>query len=429
MAKAPGPAPYRPRIIDTELTALAADLPAIALEGARATGKTRTAARRAQTTFRLDDEAARALIAADPLRVLAGPHPTLLDEWQHVPSVWDRVRRAVDDGAAPGSFLLTGSAQPRESPGHSGAGRIVSLRMRGLSLAERDIGRSPVVSLAQLLEHGARPVEGHTDATLADYTDEILRSGFPAIYPLTGAARRAQLTGYVQRLLDRDIPELGSVRRPQTLRRWLAAYAAATATTAAHETIRRAAAGADEPAPARSTTEVYHELLMKLFILDPLPGWQPSDNRLRRLALPAKHHLADPALAATLLSAGADDLLHGRALGPAIPRNGPLLGALFESLVTMSVRIYAAAAEAETHHLRTWSDRREIDLIVSQGPRIVALEVKLTQVPKPEDLKHLHWLKAQLGDDLRAAVVVTTGADAYQRQDGILVVPAALLGP
>lgn len=428
MADALRPATYRPRIIDTELTALAAGLPAIALEGARATGKTRTAGRRARSTFNLDDEATRTLIAADPLRFLTGPHPTLLDEWQHVPSMWDRVRRAVDDGAAPGSFLLTGSAPPREAPGHSGAGRIVSLRMRGLSLAERDIGR-PVVSLAQLLEHGAAPIDGHVDATLADYTDEILRSGFPAIHSMTGAARRAQLLGYVQRLLDRDIPELGSVRRPQTLRRWLTAYAAATATTATHETIRRAAAGVDDSPPARSTTEVYQALLTKLFILDPLPGWQPSDNRLRRIALPAKHHLADPALAAALLGAGAEDLLQARALGPAIPRDGPLLGALFESLVTMSVRIYAAAAGAETHHLRTWSDRREIDLVVSRGRRVVALEVKLTQVPRGEDVKHLHWLKSQLGEDLRAAVVVTTGTDAYQRQDGILVVPAALLGP
>ena len=428
MATLPGPAQYRPRIIDAELTDLAASLPAIALEGARATGKTRTAARRAQTTFRLDDAATQTLVAADPLRVLAGPHPTLLDEWQHVPQVWDRLRSAVDDGVAPGSFLLTGSAPPREAPAHSGAGRIVSLRMRGLSLAERDIGR-PTVSLRQLLEDGAGPVSGHSEATLTDYTNEIVRSGFPAIYPLTGTARRAQLTGYIQRLLDRDIPELGSVRRPQTLRRWLAAYAAATATTATFEKIRRAATGADEPAPARSTTEVYEELLTKLFILEPLPGWQPSDNRLRRLALPAKHHLADPALAAALLGVGADDLLHARHLGPLIPGDGPLLGALFESLVTMSVRTYAAAAQAGVHHLRTWSDRREVDLIVSRGPQVVALEVKLTQVPKAENLKHLHWLRDQLGEDLRAAVVVTTGSDAYRRQDGILVVPAALLGP
>lgn len=428
MASRPGPARYRPRIIDQQLDQLATELPAIALEGARATGKTRTAVRRAKSVLRLDDEATQALLAADLSRALAGPLPTLIDEWQRVPQVWDRVRRAVDDGADPGSFFLTGSAPAKEPPAHSGAGRIVNVRMRGLALAERDIG-VPTVSLAQLLEEGDGDVRGHTDATLRDYTEEILRSGFPAIYPLGGAARRAQLTVYLQRLLDREIPELGGVRRPQTLRRWLTAYAAATATTASYETIRRAATGAEGSGPARTTTEVYQELLTKLFILEPLPGWQPSSNRLRRLALPAKHHLSDPALAAAVLGVTASDLLEGRSAGPSMPRDGQLLGALFESLVTMSVRVYAEAAEAGTHHLRTWSNRQEVDLIVTRGPNVVGLEVKLTQVPQADDVRHLHWLKEQLGNELKAGVVITTGVDAYRRSDGILVVPAALLGP
>ena len=75
-----------------------------------------------------------------------GPTPVLLDEWQHVPAVWDAVRRAVDDGATPGRFLLTGSAAPTRAPTHSGAGRIVTVRMRPLALSERGIAE-PTVSL------------------------------------------------------------------------------------------------------------------------------------------------------------------------------------------------------------------------------------------------------------------------------------------
>jgi predicted AAA+ superfamily ATPase len=63
--------------------------------------------------------------------------PVLIDEWQHYPSIWDRMRHAVDAGAAPGTFLLAGSSFPQEAPQHSGAGRIVTVRMRPLSLAER----------------------------------------------------------------------------------------------------------------------------------------------------------------------------------------------------------------------------------------------------------------------------------------------------
>ena len=42
---------------------------------------------------------------------------------------------------------------------------------------------------------------------------------------------------------------------------------------------------------------------------------------------------------------------------------------------------------------------------------------------------HLRWLANRIGPDLLDAVIVTTGAHAYRRTDGIAVVPLALLGP
>jgi hypothetical protein len=80
-------------------------------------------------------------------RLAAASPPVVIDEWQYHPPVWDVVRRAVDDDPTPGRFLLTGSASPPSRSLHSGAGRIVRLRMRPLSLAERGVVR-PTVSLA-----------------------------------------------------------------------------------------------------------------------------------------------------------------------------------------------------------------------------------------------------------------------------------------
>jgi predicted AAA+ superfamily ATPase len=125
------------------------------------------------------------------------------------------------------------------------------------------------------------------------------------------------------------------------------------------------------------------------------------------------------------------DALVGRSGGPPIPghRDGTLLGALFESLVTL-VRVYAQAAEARVYHLRTKSDAREIDLIVEgRDRRVLGIEVKLSQSAGDDDVRHLNWLADQLGPDLLDAVVVTTGTYAYRRKDGVAVVPAALLGP
>jgi predicted AAA+ superfamily ATPase len=420
---------YTHRVVDSELDELLTSLPAIALEGPKGVGKTETARRRARSVIEMDDPAQQALAEADPAAVLTGDAPVLIDEWQRVPPVWDAVRRAVDREGRPGTFLLTGSATPAAPPSHSGAGRIATVRMRPLSLSERGV-QEATVSLGTMLGGGRHPVGGRTDVALDDYVEEIVRSGFPGLRSLHGRGLRTQLDGYMRRIIDTDFQEQGhTVRRPEALERWMTAYAAATATTASFETIRDAATGRLGEKPAKTTTQPYREVLERLWIVDPVPAWLPTRNHLNRLAQPPKHHLADPALAVRLLGLDADALLQGREAGPAIPRDGTLLGHLFESLATLSVRVYAQAAEARVKHLRLHGGRREIDLIVERADqRVFAVEVKLSRTVDDADVKNLLWLQDQIGDDLIDAMVITTGPQAYRRRDGVAVVPAALLG-
>lgn len=419
---------YSSRIVDGELDELLDGLAAISIEGAKAVGKTATALRRAVSAYRLDNAAVRSLIEAEPRRLVEAEKPTLIDEWQRMPESFDRVRRAVDDGAGPGSFLLTGSATPMDLPTHSGAGRIVRVRMRPMTFVERGVA-APTVSLAELFDGGRGRLDGETGVRLESYVEEILNSGFPGFRQLSPRLIRAQLDGYVDHIVEREFEELGrKVRRPATLRRWMAAYAAATATTASFERIRDAATGDEVEKPSRATALAYRDVLERLWVLDPLLPWLPTRNRLRRLASPTKHHLVDPALAARLLGMDADALLRAAPTSPAVVRDGPLLGTLFESLVTQSVRVYAQSSEARVGHLRTHNGEHEIDLIVERGQSIVAIEVKLG-LPTDRDVRHLLWLREKLGDELADAVVVTTGKYAYRRKDGIAVVPLALLGP
>jgi uncharacterized protein len=421
---------YTARIIDAELDELMGSVAALAIEGAKGVGKTATASQRAKTIRALDDPAQRSIAAADPARASAGEAPILIDEWQYVPESWDAVRRAVDAGAEPGRFLLTGSSQPSERGSHSGAARIVSVRMRPLALSERGHA-APTVSIAALLAGGRPQVGGTSPLGLADYVEEILASGFPGLRSTSGRGLRAQLDGYIQRIVDRDFEELGhNVRNPAALRRWMTAYAAASSTTASFETIRNAATAGHDDKPAKSTTIPYRDVLERLWVIDPVVAWLPTRNRISRLSSPPKHQLADPALAARLLGIDADALLEGRDVGPPSSRDGSLLGALFESLVTLSARTYAQSAEATVKHLRTASGRREIDLIVERADgRVLAIEVKLARNVRDHDTAHLRWLAETIGDELLDAVVITTGPEAYRRSDGIAVVPAALLGP
>ncbi|MCU0648302.1 MAG: DUF4143 domain-containing protein [Gemmatimonadaceae bacterium] len=440
------PVGYSRRIIDAELDELLPALPAIALEGPKGVGKTATALRRARTVYRLDVRAQQLAVEAATEVALRAPAPVLFDEWQRYRAIWDDVRRAVDGGAAPGSYVLTGSAVPSHQDGagptHTGAGRIVSLRMRPLSLAERNLGPA-TVRLTDLL-HGGRPEIGGTSRVdVVAYAREIVASGFPGIRALPGRARRAQLDGYLTRVVDRDFEEAGhKVRRPDALRRWMRSYAAATATVTTLEKIRDASTGGEGETLAKTSVLAYRDVLERLFLLEPVPGWLPSRNHLNRLTQAPRHHLADPALAARLLGADEGALLHGvvsplfddaihppdRRMRAVAPRDGTLFGQLFESLVTQSVRVYAQSAEATVHHLRVEDGRHEVDLIVQRSDhRVVALEVKLSPVVADDDVKHLLWLREVLQEDLLDAAVITTGTQAYRRRDGIAVIPAALL--
>ncbi|MFC8596825.1 DUF4143 domain-containing protein [Isoptericola sp. NPDC057191] len=164
-------------------------------------------------------------------------------------------------------------------------------------------------------------------------------------------------------------------------------------------------------------------------LLDTLPAWIPSRNRLDRLTQGPKHQLAEPDLAARLLDLDTAALLRADQ-GTLQLVEGTILGALFEHLVTLSLQTYAELAEAKVFHLRTKNGQHEVDAIVQRRDgKVLAIEVKLSDRAEDADVKHLRWLADSIGDDLVDAAVITTGEHAYRRRDGIAVVPAALLGP
>ncbi|MBL0884944.1 ATP-binding protein [Myceligenerans indicum] len=420
---------YRRRIIDSTLDQLQPHLRALSIHGPKGVGKTATAAQRAASVIDLSLPRQRELITADASILTSVPGPVLVDEWQRLPEVWDHVRHAVDAGSPPGHFIVAGSSAPRGAVVHSGAGRIVPMRMRPLSLAERAI-ETPTVSLAELLDGTRESFQGSTSIRLADYVEEITASGFPAIRPMPARVRRAELDAYLTNVAQREFPEQGyPVRKPEVLRAWLAAYAAASSSTTAYSKILDAATAGLANKPAKETTVAYRDALSSLWLLDPVPPWIPSHNHLDRLARSPKHQLADPALAARLLGLDAPALLRAEQGSPQLTE-GTILGALFEHLTALSLHTYAEAAEARVHHLRTRNGDHEVDLVVVRPDgRVLPIEVKLADRVEDADVKHLNWLAGRIGDDLLDAVVIYAGEHVYRRRDGIAVIPLALLGP
>ena len=422
---------HQQRVADEELRYLLGELPAISIEGPRAVGKTWTASRLANTAYALDDPETLAEVQADPRLLTRGEPPILIDEWQRFPTSWDIVRRSVDRDFSPGRFILTGSARPETRPAHSGAGRIVTLRMWTTALAERRPGLS-TISLGSLLAGDRVEVEGRCSLELEDYASEIVAGGFPGWRNAAGRARDLLLDGYLHRLAEHDFPLSGHrVRNPAALRRWLTAYAAASSSSASYETIRDAATSGEGDKPAKTTTIAYRDTLEAMWILEPQPAWVPAGSHLSRLKRSPKHHLADTALAARLLNATADTLVGSDAR----PHTGSglahteMLGALFESMVVHDLRVYAQPADATVLHMRTWNDEREVDAIIEHRGRVLGVEVKLGADVTRRDTRHLRWLRDRIGPRLIDALVVTSGTEAYRDDDGIAVVPAASLGP
>jgi hypothetical protein len=177
------------------------------------------------------------------------------------------------------------------------------------------------------------------------YAEEVCRSSFPGLRWLSGRALRIQLDGYRGRVVDCDLEELGRpMRSVGALRRWMTAYGAATETTATYDVIRDAATPGERDKPAKATAQAYLDALERLWILDPLPARLPTSNHLRRLGSTPLHHRADTALAARFLGVHPDALLEPDPPGVLTPRDGPLLGQLFESSV--------GARRARTHKRR-----------------------------------------------------------------------------
>lgn len=423
---------YLRRYIDEELDELLPGLPAVAIDGAKAVGKTETALRRVEHVFRLDTAEGRALFLANPDGAVNQDASVLIDEWQHYPESWDLVRRAVD-ARLPGVRFLTGSATPLAGVDtHSGAGRIVSFRMRPLALSER-ASTSPSIFIRDLFL-GTADVSGETDFSLEQYAQEICSSGFPGIQGMTPRQQRTQIDSYIQRILDRDIPEAGlKVRKPQTLLAWLQAYAAATGTTATYSEILDAATAGVSDKPSKSATESYRNILTKLWILDALPAWYPTFSPFTRLKKSPKHYLLDPALSARLMGMDASRLLDSRGGGM------KAFGHLFEALAVLTVRGAAQAAEAQTFHFQTQTKKkptatqddgsREVDIIAEDYTgKVLAFEVKLKAHVDEVDVRHLMWLRDKLGERLQDCVVLTAGRHAYRRPDGIAVIPLAMLG-
>ena len=415
---------YAHRVADRELKQCLAAAGAVLIEGPRACGKTVTARRMAASEVFLDvDRGARDMIAVNPDLVLEGRTPRLIDEWQTAPVSWNHVRRAVDARPGKGHFILTGSAVPPDDiTRHTGAGRIVRVRLRPMSLFEQGCSTGQV-SLERVLER--EPVQSpSTDLSVHDLAELICVGGWPGHLHSSADDAMVVNRNYVDEICRADLQRVDGVRRdPGRVRRFFQSLARNVATSASLATIARDVSGQDQPSMTGHTARSYLTGFERLMVVEEQPSWAPHLRSRSRLQLSPKRHFVDPSIAAAALGAGPEHLLH----------DFSWFGLLFESMVIRDLRIHAQAMSARVYHYRDDAGL-EVDAVVDAGPgRWAAFEIKLGLSRIDDAARSLLKFADRVdtsrwGEPAALGVIVERGY-GYTRPDGVSVIPLGTLGP
>ena len=177
----------------------------------------------------------------------------------------------------------------------------------------------------------------------------------------------------------------------------------------------------DESAMTAPTLDAYLNALRRIFVIEDQPAWLPSMRSKTAIRTASKRHFTDPSIATAVLRTSPKGLLE----------DFNTFGFLFESLCTRDMRIYAQANDGDVYHFRD-KNGLESDMIVALNDgRWAAIEVKLGNKQIEEAAQHLQELARKVDEEKMGypsfLMVLTGGEYAYQRKDGVLVVPIGCL--
>lgn len=415
---------YLPRISDALLLKKLRCSGAVLLTGPKWCGKTSTALVASNSVVYMQDpDRGRAyMMAADtkPSILLEGIVPRLIDEWQMAPVLWDAVRFAVDQRQEFGQFILTGSAVPADGVTmHTGTGRIARLQMRTMSLYESGESNGGV-SLRDLFDN-KMPVMESSSITIEQIAFALCRGGWPASVRMKGEDAMELSRNYVDAIIHQDVSRVDGVERnPKRVQLLLRSLARNITTLATNVTILQDMEG-DEKTMSAPTLDAYLNALRRIFVIEDLPAWSPSMRSKTAIRTSSKRHFIDPSIATAVMRATPKSLLE----------DFNTFGLLFESLCTRDVRIYAQANDGEVYHFRD-KNGLEADMVVALNDgRWAAVEVKLGAKQIDEASEHLQELARKVNEEKMGKpsflMVLTGGEFAYQRKDGVLVVPIGCL--
>ena len=387
------------------------------LKGVRFCGKTTTALHHAASSIRFDkSEMLREQAVLAPQIVLQGETPRLLDEWQFVPSIWNAVRAEIDERAAKGQFILTGSASLSDDfSTHTGAGRISRLTLRTMSLFESNDS----INAVKFNELFLKDVEisGLGGVELIDYANLIVRGGMPALISETPEIAQEAMLDYVENIAYIDMRTLPAPPTPERIAALIRSLSRNISTEASLERLATETGFTDKSVMVVGTVRKYLDQLSEIFVLEELPAWKTHIRSSVQQRVKPKWHFVDTSIAAAAL----------RILPNGLLNDFDCFGLFFESMAIRDLRIYADTLDGKVYHYRD-SSGLEVDAVVElPNETWAAFEIKLGSTKSiDEAAKNLQKLLNRLTPEKAAQCtslnVLIAGSSSYTRKDGVNVV-------
>ena len=421
-------AKYKQRIADRILERKVLGKGAVLIEGPKWCGKTTTAKQLAKSVLDLGDSAvlkqSSGLIEISPKTLLDGDTPRLIDEWQALPPIWDSIRSEVDRRGEPSQFILTGSSVLPEADEtiHSGTGRFATIKMRPMSLYES--GESTgTVSLKDLFEGKSIEVQ-QNELDVEEIAFLTCRGGWPWATIISKKVALDQAFDYVDSVIQRDIQRVDKVKRSaERAKLLLRSYARNISQQVSYGTIKKDMLSNDASTLDEDTVADYIKALKKLFVIEDLAAWNPNIRSKAAIRTSDTRHFVDPSIGTAILGLGPKDLINDL----------KSFGFFFEDMVVRDLRVYAEALDGELYHYRD-SSGLECDTVLHRRNGSYALmEVKLGGEQNIEDGAKSMLALAENIDTGKMpapsfmAVIVGVGQYAYQRKDGVYVIPIGCL--
>lgn len=386
-----------PRNIESVLKAALTDTPVVCLLGPRQVGKTTLVQglRPKKAYISFDDPDLLDAAKNDPIGFVQGlPNPVILDEVQRVPEIMLAIKTVVDNRRIPGQFILTGSANLLLLPKvqESLAGRMEVVHLNPLSEMEKQ--RSKYSLLEEMLAGKIKTGISTKQGVVKKLPEAICSGGYPEPNTRSAARARQWFKQYLNAIIQRDVKSIAAIRDENELLRLIELLAYRTAR------LLNISQLSNELGIDRATVEKYLSVLERLFLIRRLPAWHR--NNAKRLIKAPKVHVIDSGLTAMLNRLTIEDW----------QSHSTEFGAILESFAVQQLICQAGWIDDDLKfsHYRD-KDQVEVDLVIEQGRKLWAVEVKRAASLQDKDGRGLARIAAQAGNNFQGGILLYSGVN------------------